>query len=1166
MTGYVLERFFDSMRIMPRAILMVLVIFVWILPGVAALAREPSGPARALPYYSRGAESDEARVKNVLHSKIRPVCDDGSRDLQGRRLAGEKAPASLNAIILMCDFSDSLMLGRHGQVPGDFPPPMQTDRYYAAHDSVFFQHLMGDVADYFDEVSGGKLMVNATIHPRTINLPDPMWHYGNHPDMGDQQVLLAATVVDSLDAEIHFPDYDTVILVHAGAGEETDILGNSPEQIFSTYLDPDDFYRAMRDSVLDTPYIPAEGFPAGVGIDRVLVLPETEQQDPVGSFDGGFGSLGVYCFEVGLHLGMLSLSDFTPSGRPDSQGIGEFGLMGYGLFVGLGFIPPHPCAYNKYLMGWLDPYDTEIMAGDEWHLTPSERPSDPAACARVNITGQEYWLLEYRLQDPNGDRRFSFSGDLNGNGLPDFWDADSDSNDGTPTGKFDPETDIRERVTDAEWDFAMSENNARLGGELAAGSGVYIWHIDEGVIQDVWNAPGNLFNADPARKSVDLEEADKIQDLDSSLPSDFMLGGDDDSFRGEDAHQFDARTLPPTDTAGGAITGIAFREFSKVVLDSQSYVAVWDSFSYWGYEYADTMKYILTADMDSGSGLVLSARRDLPPGTDLTGSHVLVAPLDPVGSLEQIILAGHRGEVFVLDGELNEFLDHDGDPETLEPFATGERSGEAVVWNLPPAAGDLDHDGEMEIILTGPRGIYAFKADGSPLRFVEVGATGLYQDLPQCELPPILLPATIQTPGADSLHVSVCVVVQDAGNAELRIFGGPAAAPGPVFELGPVLVPSAPVAADGFLLVAVADTSAGNHRLVVLDQRPLDIPGDPMRLDLPLAHEPGSFPVFWGVTPESSPEDPVYYAIVVDRAGHGETVFFDRDLFKVRENTVWSEDLEIRSPLAVGGAFVGAETLGRAGHGGHWQAGWPRRPRMNIAPVEIPGAGSPLVAELVDASHALNQYIFPTRDGRLFGLGTKGEAESGWPVGGPSLGAGSPALGRLTGDSLLDLAAIGSFERITGIGTDSTGLDVEFVSTIAVWRDVAHLGAVWPMAGGSPRRNGSYDASGWTSLPVAGMDPGLVSGSHYCYPSPLLSGPLYVSGQVGAPARARAFVYNLEGEEILSTGWQDVAAVEPFAVEVALDGVTTGLYLCRLVVESDGGATDNSVVQFAVVR
>jgi len=44
----------------------------------------------------------------------------------------------------MCDFSDSLMVGRHGLVPGDFPEPAQTGYQYAVHDSIYISHLMTD--------------------------------------------------------------------------------------------------------------------------------------------------------------------------------------------------------------------------------------------------------------------------------------------------------------------------------------------------------------------------------------------------------------------------------------------------------------------------------------------------------------------------------------------------------------------------------------------------------------------------------------------------------------------------------------------------------------------------------------------------------------------------------------------------------------------------------------------------------------------------------------------------------------------------------------------------------------------------------------------------------------------------------------------------------------
>jgi hypothetical protein len=193
-----------------------------------------------------------------------------------------------------------------------------------------------------------------------------------------------------------------------------------------------------------------------------------------------------------------------------------------------------------------------------------------------------------------------------------------------------------------------------------------------------------------------------------------------------------------------------------------------------------------------------------------------------------------------------------------------------------------------------------------------------------------------------------------------------------------------------------------------------------------------------------------------------------------------------------------------------------------------------------------------------------GESQFGWPLGGPANSAGSPALGQLGADSLLDLAAVGSFTRITGI--DSTGLETEFTSAVAVWNDVALTGAVWPMAGGSAWRNGSFAAAGWVTLPIPQEGTGLVVGSHHCYPSPLVEGPLYVRGQVKSAARARAYVYNLEGEEVVATDWLTVAAVEPFALEVPLSGAVTGLYLCRLVVESADGGMDYSVVQFAVVR
>ena len=255
-----------------------------------------------------------------------------------------------------------------------------------------------------------------------------------------------------------------------------------------------DFEAAVEDSLLEEP-----GLPTGDGtlVQHVLILPETETQDAVPSLglNGFFGMRGVYCFEFGLRLGMLSLADFTPSEYPDSQGIGNYGLMGYGLFTGLGIVPAAPCAMNRMLMGWVEA--VEATAPGRYELPPIATGVGDTLLLRVPINDREYFLLEYRLQDPDGTFTFTF-GDLNGNRVPDFLDASSA--DGTPASSFDPATDVWESTLGAEWDYFMSEFPVQeeidgVGRGPGRGNGLYIWHIDERVIRDALVAGTNTINA-----------------------------------------------------------------------------------------------------------------------------------------------------------------------------------------------------------------------------------------------------------------------------------------------------------------------------------------------------------------------------------------------------------------------------------------------------------------------------------------------------------------------------------------------------------------------------------------------------------------------------------------------------------------------------------------------
>ncbi|MFH1843624.1 MAG: VCBS repeat-containing protein [bacterium] len=1094
-----------------------------------------------------------------------------------QRLLDKAAPDSLHVVVVMCDFSDSLLYGRYGQIEGDFPPPRQSDFYYDRHDSLYFHHLLTDVAAYFAGVSDGQFKLKFEVVGTVANLPNPMSFYGNHPDEGEQSLVMAEHTVTMLDPLVDFSRFDTVLLVHAGAGEETDILNDSPEQIYSTYLGPDDFVSAVEESLLTTPYLETDDFDEGSGIDQVLILPETEFQDPFGSFKGYFGSLGVYCFEVGLRLGMLSLSDFTPAGRVDSQGIGEFGLMGYGLFVGAGFIPAHPCVFNKMLMGWLDPYPVSPDSGTSHALTPAEFANSPTAAARVDITGQEYWLLEYRLQDPDGNVKFSWDGDLNGDGVPNFYDVDSDSGDGTPTGFFDPlgpdqlpdtgDEDRREWLDGAEFDFFMSENSARAANVKGAGSGIYIWHIDEGVIQDAFGAASNLFNADPARKAVDLEEADGIQDLDSRIGSPYILGGDDDSFRGEGTDmygpdqligtRFGPETVPSTESAGGAWTGIVFDSFSDVVADSATgSPAVID--------YAEAMIF-RCGRQGAVAGLPqLAAERELS-SVDLRGSHLLACDLDdPADGRLEIICAGDLGRLFAFESDLS---DHQSGPLAM---AT-DSEGRPVTWNGPAAAGDIDGDGLPEIVLTAPNGLYAFNGedgtevldgDGDPVSHGLLAACG---DSEVCHLPPVLLPLDIPPgPYLASFPVAVCIVIGDSlaesPHSVLRFLqvqdGQLVAAADELQLLGNSYI-AAPVRVHDTLFLATegeGDSSCAPS-LELVSFAPWQ--SSPALLEtIPLSIVPGPLTPHGGYG--------TCYYLVVPGVDGVETCYWGGAPFsaELAQHVVWPASMEVLSPPAADFSFVGDGIFGRATLAGVPATGWPVRPQPTVRAASAATAPSTLNVRLGDDSVTL----FQSRDGRLYLYSESGVLQAGYPLAGPGLTAGTPLLHDLDGDGNLELVALGTTDKIVGINDTADSLETETTSRLAVWSGVGNSSEIgnWNMWRGNPWRTG--ESAERVILVPPPPAPPLALENHICYPSPLTSGPLHVRAIPTRDGQAQATIYNLEGEEVVSASLETVLRDMPFELLLPLERVASGLYVCRLQVDAREGGTMTSVKSFAIAR
>jgi len=1109
-----------------------------ILAALCSATVQPASAASAPPSTDAAAarRNGIAAVETRLGRTMAPLVQDGSPSLQLARLSGRAAPDSLLAAVLMCDFADSLFYGR--DLAG-FPTPRQSDPYYTAHDSLYFAHQFADVRSYFRAASGDRFEFCFQVHAEVANLASPMAWYGNHPEQGEQKVLLARDAVAALDGGIDFSRYDTVVIVHAGAGEETDILADSPEQIYSGYLGPEDFAAAVEEGLLpqaglltDDP-LPGGGFAL---VDHVLILPENEFQDPVGSFQGYFGSLGVYCFEVGLRLGMLSLSDFTPAGRPDSQGVGEFCLMGYGLFTAAGYIPAHPCAFNKMLMGWLEPYRVDPGAGEVQRLYPAEFPAADSTLARVEIAPQEYWLVEYRQQDPDGNRIFSFPGDLNGNNIPDYYDADSAYGDGTPTSWFDPATDQREWLDGGEFDFFMSENQARAPGVKGAGSGLYVWHVDESVIRAAAGAEGNLYNADPAHKSVDLEEADGIQDLDTSTPSAWFLGGDHDSFRGEGATRFGPETRPSTVTAFGQATGIVLDSITAVVLDS---AAVAPGETEPVIVYAPWMEFRCVRESLGGAEPL--AVRDLP-GRDLRGMHLIAADLDwpPDGSLE-IVTAADGGRVLAFRGDLADFRAGAAEPGLL---AVGRNAdGSAPAWTGPPLVADVDGDGRPEILLSAPTGLFVFNGeDGSEAVDGDADpvSDGLALALTGCDWPPV----------AGTAGVHVVETWEDGARSRLRVWPGGAVVALPQ-ERCRVLAPPV-LRLDGasldLLVRNLVDEQWEQLRLA---------PGAGSESVRTLPAEPAPLrPQFWQLPaddPGLTASGEGGHALAVATRDGGAMILPD-----LRAPWLWPAGSAVATPFGpdfAHGTRDGAFAC--AGSAGASRVGWPRR-QATGALAAAPGTEpQPLAFDLGES----RRYLFSLADGRLFLFGQDGSLLPGWPLPGAGTAAGTPLLADLDAVPGLELAAAGSFERIAGVAADG-GFDGELVSRLAVWSldGTADAAPVWPMYGGS--------ADGRTQLPAAPAGPSgtglLVAGSHVCYPSPLTDAVLRVRADVLRDCDVRVFLYNLEGEQVAAAA-AAARADEPVEIRLDLPRLASGLYLCRLAA-AGGGLSETSVVPVAVSR
>jgi len=250
----------------------------------------------------------------------------------------------------------------------------------ASHDVGHFNSIIERMQDYYLEVSYGQFVLDATVTEKIYTLDNEMSYYGANNDEVRRNVYLARDSVEKADPDVNFGAFGKFIVIHAGAGEETDVLDNSPNDIWSNHIGLYHMY-----AILGGPIQTDDG----TLVKEISIVPETHDQD----YYSGSNITGVVCHEFGHDLGLPDLYDVSYS----SDGIGLWGLMSGGPNLNNGYTPCHPTAWSKILLGWVDPIEITENTRDITIRNVEEYP-DIFKITLPNSGGRQYFLIENKAR------------------------------------------------------------------------------------------------------------------------------------------------------------------------------------------------------------------------------------------------------------------------------------------------------------------------------------------------------------------------------------------------------------------------------------------------------------------------------------------------------------------------------------------------------------------------------------------------------------------------------------------------------------------------------------------------------------------------------------------------------------------------------------------------
>jgi immune inhibitor A len=239
-----------------------------------------------------------------------------------------------------------------------------------AHPRAYFAGTPDSLVDrfvaYYAAASSGRLTIVPRIGGPIVTLPGTRMSYVQRPGSIAHDAITAfgAAATDPEDREA-LDVADTVIVFFAGTGRESHVTPGDPSDPWSNY----------------TAVVP----PAG-RFDDACIIAEEERE--------GLSPFGVLCHEFGHQLGLPEL--YAPGGRPQ-EGIGVWGLMGQGTWLGRGTRPSLPEAWSRAKLGWMDvQFIDRTTRGVE--LPAAEETPRAVRIEAVPGRRQEYYLLENRAR------------------------------------------------------------------------------------------------------------------------------------------------------------------------------------------------------------------------------------------------------------------------------------------------------------------------------------------------------------------------------------------------------------------------------------------------------------------------------------------------------------------------------------------------------------------------------------------------------------------------------------------------------------------------------------------------------------------------------------------------------------------------------------------------